>query len=161
MRIGHGYDVHAFGAGTGVTLGGVFIPYDQGLEAHSDGDVVLHALSDAILGAATLGDIGRHFPDSDARYCGISSVILLREVTRLARQHHWQIGNADMTVVCQAPRLAPFLDDMCQHIADALDCQVDRVNVKATTTERLGFAGRGEGIACHAVVLLEPASRPG
>ena len=159
LRIGHGFDVHAFGAGDGVTLGGVRIPYSQGLLAHSDGDVLLHALCDALLGAAGLGDIGRHFPDSSVEFKDIDSRILLRRVAALLRERHWRVANADATVIAQAPRLAPHIPGMIQHIAADLALAPEQVNVKATTTERLGYIGRGEGIAAHAVVLLQSADR--
>ncbi len=154
LRIGHGYDVHRFGPGDGVVLGGVHIPWQRGLLAHSDGDVALHALCDALLGAAALGDIGRHFPDSDSRYRGIDSRELLRQVCALLAAGGWAVGNVDLTIVAQAPRLAPHIPAMVQHIAADLAVQPGQVNVKATTTEQLGFTGRGEGIAAHAVALL-------
>lgn len=156
MRIGHGYDVHRFGDGDHVVLGGVRIDHSQGLEAHSDGDVVLHALCDALLGSVAEGDIGKHFPDSDERYRGIDSRELLSQCYRLVQAKGYLLGNADITVVAQRPKLASYVDDMCKVIAG--DLQVDRsaINVKATTTEKLGFAGREEGIACHAVILLVP-----
>ena len=154
MRIGHGFDVHAFGGEGPVTLGGIKIPYSQGLVAHSDGDVVLHALADALLGAVALGDIGKHFPDTDAAYKGIDSRILLRKVMGEVQQRGYQIGNVDITIMAQAPKMAPHITDMCVCIAADLQCQPDQVNVKATTTEQLGFVGRKEGIAVAAVVLL-------
>ncbi|MCF4008199.1 2-C-methyl-D-erythritol 2,4-cyclodiphosphate synthase [Rheinheimera sp. UJ63] len=154
MRIGHGFDVHAFGGEGPVTLGGIKIPYHQGLVAHSDGDVVLHALADALLGAVALGDIGKHFPDTDAAYAGIDSRILLRNVFNEVQQCGYQIGNVDITIMAQAPKMAPHIADMCACIATDLQCQPDQVNVKATTTEQLGFVGRKEGIAVAAVVLL-------
>lgn len=157
MRIGHGFDVHAFGAGDHIVLGGVSIPHDHGLVAHSDGDVLLHALCDALLGAIAAGDIGNHFPDNDAAYAGIDSRELLRRCYRLVMDAGYRLGNADLTVVAQAPRLAPHIDAMRGHIASDLQAEAGQVNVKATTTERLGYTGRGEGIAAHAVVLLEPA----
>lgn len=154
MRIGHGYDVHKFCDGEFVVLGGVKIPYQQGLLAHSDGDVLLHALADALLGAAALGDIGKHFPDTDARFKGIDSRQLLRHVVDLLAQNGYVLGNADMTIIAQAPKMAPHIQTMREHIAS--DCRVElgQINVKATTTEKLGFTGRKEGIAAHAVVLL-------
>lgn len=155
MRIGQGIDAHAFRPGGRLVLGGVRIPHEQGLEAHSDGDVVLHALCDALLGAAALGDIGRHFPPDDPAYAGIDSRILLRKVVELVGREGLQIGNADITVVAQAPRLAPYIDAMRAHIADDLQLDRSRINVKATTTEHMGFTGRGEGIAAFAVILLE------
>lgn len=154
MRIGHGFDVHAFGAGDFVTLGGVRIPHSRGLVAHSDGDVLLHALCDALLGAAGLGDIGRHFPDSSAAFEGIDSRILLRRVVAMLREQQLAVGNVDATLIAQAPRMAPHIPAMRERIAADLSVTPDRVNVKATTTERLGYIGRGEGIAAHAVALL-------
>ncbi len=157
LRVGHGFDVHAFGPGEFVTLGGVRIAHGQGLRAHSDGDVVLHALCDALLGAAALGDIGRHFPDTDARWAGVDSRLLLREVQVRLGAVGWRCINADITVIAQAPRLAPHIEAMRAHIGADLQLTPDAVNVKATTTERLGAIGRGEGIAAHAVALLGPA----
>jgi len=156
MRIGHGYDVHALVTGRRLVLGGVEIPHAKGLLGHSDADVLLHAICDACLGAAGLGDIGRHFPDSDARYRDIDSRKLLREVCARIEQAGWQVGNLDSTIVAQAPRLAPYLPAMIGNIAADLGIAVAQVNVKATTTEKLGFAGREEGMAAHAVVLLVP-----
>lgn len=156
MRIGHGYDVHRFGEGSFITLGGVQIPHHSALIAHSDGDVLLHALSDALLGAAALGDIGRHFPDTDPSFKGVDSRVLLRHVRLLVQQQGWQVGNVDATIVAQAPKMAPHIERMCQRIAEDLQVSRQQVNVKATTTERLGFAGREEGIAVHAVALLLP-----
>lgn len=159
MRIGHGFDVHAFGPGGFITLGGVRIPHTHGLIAHSDGDVLLHALCDALLGAAGLGDIGRHFPDSSTEFKGIDSRILLRRVVALLREQGLTVGNADATIIAQAPRMAPYIPTMRENLAADLNIAPDRVNVKATTTERLGYIGRGEGIAVHAVALLaDPAS---
>ncbi|HOI16771.1 MAG TPA: 2-C-methyl-D-erythritol 2,4-cyclodiphosphate synthase [Geobacteraceae bacterium] len=155
MRIGHGYDVHQLVTERKLILGGVEIPWEKGLLGHSDADVLLHAISDAILGAIGEGDIGKHFPDSDPAYKGISSVKLLRHVMALADTKGYRIGNVDATVVAQRPKLAPHIQAMRTNIAAALDCEEDRVNVKATTTEQLGFAGRGEGIAAYAVALLE------
>jgi 2-C-methyl-D-erythritol 2,4-cyclodiphosphate synthase len=154
MRIGHGFDVHAFGPGDHVVLGGERIPHDRGLVAHSDGDVVLHALCDALLGAAALGDIGRHFPDTDPDFAGADSRNLLREVRALLAGQNWLVCNVDLTVVAQRPKMAPHIDAMRGHIASDLQIDVTGVSVKATTTEQLGYIGRGEGIACHAVVLL-------
>ncbi len=154
MRIGHGFDVHAFGEGDFITLGGVRIPHSRGLIAHSDGDVLLHALCDALLGAAGLGDIGRHFPDSSVEFKGIDSRILLRRVVALLRERQLAVGNVDATLIAQAPRMAPHIPAMRERIAADLDIPPDRVNVKATTTERLGYIGRGEGIAVHALALL-------
>ena len=154
FRIGHGFDVHAFGGEGPVTLGGVKIPYEQGLLAHSDGDVVLHAVSDALLGAMALGDIGHHFPDTDAAFKGIDSRILLRKVFADVKALGYQVGNLDVTIMAQAPKMAPHIDAMRACLADDLVCGVSQVNVKATTTEKLGFVGRKEGIAVEAVVLL-------
>ena len=154
MRIGHGYDVHRFGEGDFITLGGVQIPHKFGLIAHSDGDVLLHALSDALLGAAALGDIGRHFPDTDPRFKGIDSRQLLRHVLGLVKVNGWRVGNIDATIVAQAPKMAPHIEQMRALIAADLQIELDQVNVKATTTEKLGFTGREEGIAVHAVALL-------
>ena len=157
MRIGHGYDVHAFEAGDQLVLGGVRIAFDRGLRAHSDGDVLLHALCDAMLGAAALGDIGQHFPDTSSHWAGADSRELLRRVNRLLFEHRWQVGNVDTTLVCQRPRLAPYISLMRANIAADLQVDETRVSVKATTTEGLGFCGRGEGIAAHAVILLQNA----
>ncbi|MDH0645559.1 2-C-methyl-D-erythritol 2,4-cyclodiphosphate synthase [Pseudomonas sp. GD03858] len=157
MRIGHGYDVHRFCDGDFITLGGVRIPHKFGLLAHSDGDVLLHAVSDALLGAAALGDIGKHFPDTDARYKGIDSRELLRHVLRIVADKGWKVGNVDATIVAQAPKMAPHIETMRQQIAADLQVELDQVNVKATTEEKLGFTGREEGIAVHAVALLLPA----
>ncbi len=154
LRIGHGFDVHAFGPGEFITLGGVRIAHTQGLIAHSDGDVLLHALCDALLGAAGLGDIGQHFPDSHAAFRNIDSRILLRQVIALLQARQLAVGNVDATIVAQAPRMAPHIAAMRECIATDLNVAVDQVNVKATTTERLGYVGRGEGIAVHAVALL-------
>jgi len=155
MRIGHGYDVHAFGPGDKIVIGGVVIPHHHGLVAHSDGDVLLHALCDALLGAAALGDIGKHFPDTDMQYRNADSRALLRMVYAKVSQLGWKIANADMTIVAQAPRMANYIPRMAETIAADLQAELNQINVKATTTERLGFAGREEGIACYAVVLLE------
>lgn len=154
FRIGNGFDAHRFKPGVPLVLGGVHITHDKGLEAHSDGDVVLHALCDAILGALARGDIGQHFPDSDNQYCGIDSRILLRSVFELMRASGYRIGNADVTVVAQAPRLAPHIEDMRHCLASDLNTDIGNISVKATTTERLGFTGREEGIAALATVLL-------
>jgi 2-C-methyl-D-erythritol 2,4-cyclodiphosphate synthase len=154
LRIGHGYDVHAFAVGRRLMLGGVEVPHTRGLLGHSDADVLLHALCDALLGAAALGDIGRHFPDSDARYKGIDSRELLRHVVVLLSDAGWRVGNVDATIIAQAPKLAPYIPAMRANIAADLGVDLDAVNVKATTTERLGFAGREEGIAAEAVCLL-------
>ena len=154
MRIGHGFDVHKFGGVGPCMLGGVPVPYEQGLLAHSDGDVVLHAVSDALLGAIGAGDIGRHFPDTAAQFKGIDSRILLRDVFARVQQAGYAIGNLDVTIIAQAPKMAPHLAAMCAVLAADLQCDLNRVNVKATTTEQLGFTGRKEGIATEAVVLL-------
>lgn len=158
MRIGHGYDVHRFGAGNEVILGGVRIPHDRGLEAHSDGDVLIHALCDALLGAIGAGDIGQLFPDTDPANAGIDSRILLRQVVQQVHASGWVLANMDATLVAQAPRMAPHIVAMRDHLAADLQVGAARVNVKATTTEKLGFAGRQEGIAAHAVVLLQAAA---
>ena len=158
MRIGHGFDVHKFGGKGPLMLAGVAIPYEQGFVAHSDGDVAIHALCDAILGALCLGDIGNHFPDSDGQYENISSRILLRHVVALMKEKAYQIGNADITIIAQAPKIAPHLLAMRQSLSEDLQCDIEQVNVKATTTEKLGYTGRKEGIACEAVVLLVNAS---
>ncbi|WP_430457403.1 2-C-methyl-D-erythritol 2,4-cyclodiphosphate synthase [Rheinheimera sp.] len=154
FRIGHGFDVHAFGGEGPVTLGGVKIDYPQGLLAHSDGDVVLHAVSDALLGAVALGDIGHHFPDTDAAFKGIDSRILLRKVFADVKAQGYAIGNLDVTIMAQAPKMAPHINAMRTVLAADLDTELSQVNVKATTTEKLGFVGRKEGIAVEAVVLL-------
>ena len=154
MRIGHGFDVHKFGGEGPCMLGGVAVPYEQGLLAHSDGDVVLHAVSDALLGAIGAGDIGRHFPDTAAQFKGIDSRILLRDVFARVQQAGYAIGNLDVTIIAQAPKMAPHIAAMCAVLAADLQCDLNRVNVKATTTEQLGFTGRKEGIATEAVVLL-------
>lgn len=156
MRIGHGYDVHRFGAGDHVVLGGVRIPYSEGLIAHSDGDVLLHALCDALLGACALGDIGQHFPDTDPKYAGADSRELLRHSYELVQRAGYQLGNADITVVAQAPKMSPFAAEIRRNISTDLQVNTDQVNLKATTTELLGFTGRKEGIAVYAVVLLQP-----
>ena len=163
MRIGHGYDVHAFEPGDHVTLGGVRIPHSQGVKAHSDGDVLLHALCDALLGALGLGDIGQHFPDSDPRWKRVDSRVFLRHCARLLQEQRYRLVNADLTVLAEAPRLGTHRARMRDNVAADLDTTPDRINVKATTCEGLGALGRGEGLACHAVVLLEPAhgSTPG
>lgn len=157
MRIGHGYDVHRFCDGDFITLGGVRIPHKYGLLAHSDGDVLLHALSDALLGAAALGDIGKHFPDTDPQFKGADSRALLRHVVGIVQAKGWKVGNVDATIVAQAPKMAPHIETMRQLIAEDLQVGLDQVNVKATTTEKLGFTGREEGIAVHSVALLLPA----
>ena len=155
IRIGQGFDVHAFTEGDHVMLGGVAIPHSHGLKAHSDGDVALHALSDALLGALALGDIGHYFPDTDPQWQDADSGTLLAAIYRDVTAAGWQLGNADITVICQAPKLDPHIRAMRQRIADLLDCEVGQVSVKATTTEKLGFTGRKEGIAVQAVVLVE------
>ncbi|MGD8912169.1 MAG: 2-C-methyl-D-erythritol 2,4-cyclodiphosphate synthase [Candidatus Thiodiazotropha sp.] len=155
MRIGQGFDAHRFGPGSGLVLGGVDVPYDQGLKAHSDGDVLIHALCDALLGAAGLGDIGRHFPDQDPAYAGIDSRILLRRVMEQLQHDGLKVANADMTIIAQRPTLAPHIEAMRSCLAEDLELGVQRVNIKATTTEGMGFTGRREGIAALAVVLLE------
>ena len=157
MRIGHGYDVHRFGEGNFITLGGVRITHRCGLIAHSDGDVLLHALSDALLGAVALGDIGKHFPDNDPAFKGADSRVLLRHVLGLVQAKGYRVGNVDATIVAQAPKMAPHIENMRQCIAEDLQVALDQVNVKATTTEQLGFTGREEGIAVHAVALLVSA----
>ncbi len=154
-RIGHGYDAHRFAPGTKLVLGGVAVEFDRGLAAHSDGDVLVHALCDALLGAAGLGDIGRHFPDTSPELAGIDSRILLRRVGALLDERGFGVVNADVTVIAQAPRLGPHLARMRARLASDLGIEPERVNVKATTTEGMGFTGRGEGIAAHAVVLIE------
>jgi len=154
IRIGNGFDVHALAAGRPLVLGGVAIPHERGLAGHSDADVVLHAVCDAILGALALGDIGMHFPDTDARWKDADSRALLRQVAALASAQGWRIGNLDVTVIAEAPKLAPHVLAMRANLAADLACDVDAISVKATTTERLGFAGRGEGIAALATVLL-------
>lgn len=154
-RIGQGYDVHAITRGDGIVLGGVRIPCDFGLAAHSDGDVLIHALCDALLGALGRGDIGRMFPDDDARNRGRDSREFLRRISELMRQDGYRLGNADMTIIAQAPRMAPRVEEMTENLARDLGCEPDRVNIKATTSEKLGAIGRGEGIAVSAIVLLE------
>ncbi|HDU8579269.1 2-C-methyl-D-erythritol 2,4-cyclodiphosphate synthase [Vibrio antiquarius] len=154
IRIGHGFDVHKFGGEGPVIIGGVAIPYEQGLVAHSDGDVALHALTDALLGAIAAGDIGRHFPDTDDKWKGADSRELLKDVYRRVKEQGYRLGNADVTIMAQAPKMAPHIDAMCVAIAEDLETDISNINVKATTTERLGFTGRKEGIATEAVVLL-------
>ena len=156
MRIGHGYDVHCLVGGRALIIGGVSIPYELGLDGHSDADVLTHAIIDAILGALALGDIGAHFPDTDERYRGISSVALLAYVERVMESMGFVLGNLDATVVAQAPKLAPFIPKMREVLAEVLSAEVGQVNIKATTEEGLGFTGDGSGIAAHAVVLLRP-----
>jgi len=158
MRIGHGYDAHRFVEGKQLVIAGVDIPYESGLLAHSDGDVALHALCDALLGAIAQGDIGQHFPDTSAQYENIDSRILLRDVFALVQKAGLKIANVDLTIIAQAPKLASYLKDMASCIADDLQADSSQINVKATTTEGMGFAGRQEGIETHAVVLLVPAT---
>jgi len=154
MRVGHGFDVHAFAEGRRLVIGGVEIPHERGLLGHSDADVLLHAICDALLGAAGLGDIGKHFPDTDARFKGVDSRELLRHVADLLSVRGWRAGNVDATIIAQAPKMAPHIPAMQQHIAADLGVEAGQVNVKATTTEHLGFTGRGEGIAAEAVCLI-------
>ncbi len=154
MRIGHGYDAHRLIEGRPLVLGGVRIPFDRGLAAHSDGDAVIHAICDALLGAAGLGDIGRHFPDSKAELAGVDSRLLLREIVALLKGEGLRIGNVDATVVAEQPKLAPYFGEMRERLAADLEVAVERINLKGTTTEGMGFPGRGEGIAAHAVALL-------
>ena len=155
MRIGHGYDVHKLVEGRKLILGGVEIPYEKGLLGHSDADVLTHALMDALLGAAALGDIGKLFPDNDDRFLGADSIELLREVTRVIRAHGYTVGNIDCTVIAQRPKLAPYIQQMREILAQAMGTELERVSVKATTEEKLGFTGEGLGIAAHAVALIE------
>lgn len=157
IRIGHGFDVHGFAEGRRLIIGGVDIPYARGLLGHSDADVLLHAICDALLGAAALGDIGKHFPDSDPRFKGIDSRKLLRHVAQALAGHGWRVGNVDATIIAQAPKMAPHIAAMRKHIAEDLGIPAEQVNVKATTTERLGFTGREEGIAAEAVCLINKA----
>lgn len=158
MRIGHGFDVHKFGGAGPLIICGVRIPFAQGLLAHSDGDVALHAATDALLGAAALGDIGKLFPDTDAAYKNADSRELLRQAWHQIQAKGYRLGNIDITLIAQAPKMAPHIPQMRVHLAEDLGCHIDQVNVKATTTERLGFTGRGEGIACEAVALLLKSS---
>lgn len=155
MRVGIGYDVHALAAGRPLVLGGVVIPYEKGLAGHSDADVLLHAIIDALLGAASLGDIGQHFPDTDPQYKGISSLVLLERTVSLIQKVRLAVNNIDAIIIAQKPRLAPYLQEMEAKIAQVVKVPLDRVNIKATTTEGLGFAGRGEGIAAQAVCSLK------
>jgi 2-C-methyl-D-erythritol 2,4-cyclodiphosphate synthase len=159
MRIGHGFDVHKFGGLGPITLAGIEIPFEQGLVAHSDGDVAIHALCDAILGALCLADIGNHFPDTDGQFENISSRILLRHVVGLMNEKGYELGNADITIVAQAPKISPHLITMRECLSEDLNCDIDQVNVKATTTEKLGYVGRKEGISVHSVVLLTPNAK--
>ena len=156
MRIGHGYDVHRLTEGRKCIIGGVDIPYDKGLLGHSDADVLTHAIMDALLGAAALGDIGHLFPDNDDAFLGADSLVLLRRVREVLAEHGWKLGNLDATVIAQAPKMAPHISRMRQNIADCLQTEVGNVSIKATTEEHLGFTGSGEGIAAHAVCLIEP-----
>ena len=155
MRIGHGYDVHRLVEGRALILGGVHIPFEKGLDGHSDADVLTHAVMDALLGAAAMGDIGKLFPDTDDRYLGADSIALLREVDRRLTEAGYRLGNLDVTVIAQRPKLAPYINQMRQNLAAALRTELQNVSVKATTEEHLGFTGSGEGIAAHAVCLLE------
>jgi 2-C-methyl-D-erythritol 2,4-cyclodiphosphate synthase len=155
FRVGQGYDVHAFTDGDSLVLGGVRIPFDKAFEAHSDGDVLIHALCDALLGAAGQGDIGRHFPDNNEAYANIDSRKLLEHVVELIFSQGWEIVNADITIIAQQPKMGPHIQAMEKHLAEDMDIPVNAINVKATTTERLGFEGKGEGIACSAVVLIQ------
>ena len=156
MRIGHGYDVHRLTEGRKCIIGGVDIPYDRGLLGHSDADVLTHAIMDALLGAAALGDIGHLFPDSDDAFLGADSLVLLQQVREVLAEHGWKLGNLDATVIAQAPKMAPHISRMRENIADCLQTEVGNVSIKATTEEHLGFTGSGEGIAAHAVCLIEP-----
>ena len=156
MRIGHGFDAHRFGEGDTVTIGGIAIPHSQGLIAHSDGDVLIHAICDAILGAIALGDIGKHFPDNDPAFNNIDSAELLKSVMQSANNKGYVVGNLDCTVIAQAPRLGAHIPAMQTKLSGLLNVEVDAVNVKATTTEKMGYTGRGEGISAHAVVLMQP-----
>ena len=156
MRIGHGFDAHRFGEGESVTIGGITIPHSQGLIAHSDGDVLIHAICDAILGAMALGDIGKHFPDNDPAFKNIDSAELLKSVMQSANDKGYVVGNLDCTVIAQAPRLGAHIPAMQSKLSGLLNVEVDAVNVKATTTEKMGYTGRGEGISAHAVVLMQP-----
>lgn len=157
MRIGHGFDAHRFCEGSEVIIGGVRIPHTHGMAAHSDGDVLIHAICDALLGALALGDIGRHFPDTDPAYKGIDSALLLAEVMDKVDARGYELGNLDATVIAQAPRLSAHIDAMRSRLASLLRATIERVNIKATTTEKMGYTGRGEGISAHAVVLLWPS----
>lgn len=157
MRIGQGYDAHRFQSGNAVVLGGVTIPFDHSLAAHSDGDVLLHAICDAVLGAAALGDIGRHFPDSDPAYKGVDSRVLLRAVRDLLEARQWRVVNIDATVIAERPKIAPHVQNMIAHVASDLGITNEQVNIKGTTTEKMGFTGRGEGVAATAVALIERA----
>ena len=155
LRVGHGYDVHRLVSGRKLILGGVEIPYEKGLDGHSDADVLTHAVMDALLGACGLGDIGRHFPDSDERYRGISSLLLLDHVAALLRQQGYGVVNVDVTLIAQAPKVGPYRQQMAENLATHMGISSEQINVKATTEEHLGFTGSGEGMACHAVALVE------
>ena len=155
MRVGMGYDVHRLTEDRDLILGGVKIDWEKGLLGHSDADVLIHAVMDALLGAAALGDIGKHFPDTDPAYKGISSILLLEHVTKLLREHHYEIGNIDATIIAQRPKMRPYIDTMRENIAKALKIESDQINVKATTEEGLGFTGSGEGISSQAICMLE------
>lgn len=155
MRIGHGYDVHRFAENRKLILGGIEIPYEKGLDGHSDADVLVHAIMDAILGALALGDIGQHFPDTDEKYKGADSLMLLSHVVGLAKEYNYTIGNIDSTIIAQAPKLASYIPEMRKKIADTIDCDIDKISVKATTEEKLGFTGQKLGIAVHSVCIME------
>lgn len=155
IRVGHGFDVHAFTSGDHLVLGGVRIPFNKSFAAHSDGDVLIHAICDAILGALALGDIGRHFPDTDAQFENIDSRILLRQVVEQASSRGYALSNLDTTIIAQQPKMSAYLTKMCNNLAADMSCSVEQINIKATTTEHLGYTGREEGIAAHSVVLLE------
>jgi 2-C-methyl-D-erythritol 2,4-cyclodiphosphate synthase len=155
IRIGHGYDAHRFQAGEGVILGGIKIPFDQSLAAHSDGDVLLHAICDALLGAAALGDIGRHFPDSNVEFKGVDSRVFLREISRMLSEARMKVVNVDATLIAERPKIASYVETMRANIAADLGISIGQINVKGTTTEKMGFTGRGEGIAADAVALIE------
>ncbi len=155
VRIGHGYDVHRLAEGRKLILGGVEIPYENGLQGHSDADVLVHAIMDSMLGALALGDIGKHFPDNDPEYEGADSILLLKNVSGIIEKNGFGVGNIDSTVICQSPKLASYIEKMRKNIAAAVGCEISCVSVKATTEERLGFTGTGEGIAAHAVCILE------
>ncbi|TCS94227.1 2-C-methyl-D-erythritol 2,4-cyclodiphosphate synthase [Hazenella coriacea] len=154
IRIGQGFDVHQLAEGSPLIIGGIEIPYEKGLIGHSDADVLLHTITDAVLGALAMGDIGKHFPDTDPAYKGADSAKLLQKVWDLAKQQGYQLGNLDATIIAQKPKMAPYIPTMCQRVAELLEVEVGQVNIKATTTEKLGFTGRSEGIATMAVVLL-------
>jgi 2-C-methyl-D-erythritol 2,4-cyclodiphosphate synthase len=154
MRIGMGYDVHKLVEGRKLILGGVLIPYEKGLLGHSDADVLIHAIMDSLLGAAALGDIGKHFPDTDPKYSGISSILLLKEVASLINNNGYEIGNIDATIIAQKPKMAPHIEEMRKNIASALDIDISKISIKATTEEGLGFTGRGEGISSQSISLL-------